>query len=64
MKIKIAYRDKEIESLVSLDKNGNLTGLNPEIIDANSILDWDKTVIDYSFSGPLYEKVLSFMGRG
>lgn len=64
VKIKIAYRDKEIESLVSLDKNGNLTGLNPEIIDANSILDWDKTVIDYSFSGPLYEKVLSFMGRG
>lgn len=64
VKIKIAYRDKEIESLVSLDKNGNLTGLNSEIIDANSILDWDKTVIDYSFSGPLYEKVLSIMGRG
>lgn len=64
VKIKIAYRDKEIESLVSLDKNGQITGLNPEIIDANKILDWDKTVVEYSFSGPLYEKVLSIMGRG
>lgn len=64
VKIKIAYRDKEIESLVSLDKNGQINGLNPEIIDASKILDWDKTVVEYSFSGPLYEKVLSFMGRG
>ena len=64
VKIKIAYRDKEIENLVSLDKNGQMTGLNPEIIDANKILDWDKTVVEYSFSGPLYEKVLSIMGRG
>ena len=64
VKIKIAYRDKEIESLVSLDKNGQVSGLNPEIIDASKILDWDKTVLEYSFSGPLYEKVLSIMGRG
>lgn len=64
VKIKIAYRDKEIESLVSLDKNGQINGLNPEIIDASKILDWDKTVVEYSFSGPLYEKVLSIMGRG
>lgn len=64
VKIKIAYRDKEIESLVSLDKNGQMSGLNPEIIDASKILDWDKTVVEYSFSGPLYEKVLSIMGRG
>ena len=64
VKIKISYRDKEIESLVSLDKKGNLTGLNPEIIDARKILDWDKTVVEYSFSGPLYEKILSIMGRG
>ena len=64
VKIKISYRDKEIESLVSLDKKGNLTGLNPEIIDARKILDWDKTVVEYSFSGPLYEKILTIMGRG
>lgn len=64
VKIKIAYRDKEIESLVSLDKNGQISGLNQDIIDASKILDWDKTVLEYSFSGTLYEKVLSFMGRG
>ena len=64
VKIRLAYRNNEVETMLSLDQNGEIKDLGKDFIDASKIIDWDKAVQEYSYSTTIYDKVLSIMGRG